>query len=60
MSKKPRSIKIFNGKVYFYRGSTTNILDNKLTKIHKKFLKEKGHSIRTIKEGKTTHIYSKV
>lgn len=60
MIKKPKRIRVFDGKVYFYRGSTTDILDNKLTKIHKKFLKEKGHSIRTIKEGKTTHIYSKV
>jgi len=60
MSKKPRSIRVFNNKVYFYRGSTTDILDNELTKTHKKFLKEKGHSIRTIKEGKITHIYSKI
>lgn len=56
MIKKPRRIRIFNHALYFYRGSTTN---NDLTKIHKKHLKEKGHSVRTMKEGKTTYIYSK-
>ena len=60
MKVKPTRIRIFNDKLYFYRWSTTDILDNELTKIHKKFLKEKGHSIRTVKEGKTTHIYSKI
>ena len=56
MIKKPKRIRIFNHELYFYRGSTTN---DTLKKIHKKFLKEKGHSIRTIKEGKITYIYSR-